>query len=223
MRVLKLARQALEMLGSQITKKRNPLIINLNIYLITLFAVVMMSSSLMYYTEGALYSPQALADGQAALDATLQPGDEPQVYMPHDPISGNPITEDKRFFSSIPTAMWWSVVTLTTTGYGDMYPSTVLGRIVAAFTMFAGLILFSILMNIVGKTIMVLLFGETLDNQEQKDASADQKLGAQARDNPRATAIVLLEKDQVLTPEEAAALARRSAREIREALLPLVR
>ena len=78
-------------------------------------------------------------------------------------------------------------------------------------------------MNIVGKTIMILLFGETLDNQEQKDASADQKLGAQARDNPRATAIVLLEKDHVLTPEEAATIARRSAREIREALLPLAR
>jgi hypothetical protein len=104
-----------------------------------------------------------------------------------------------------------------------MYPVTVLGRIVAAFTMFAGLILFSILMNIVGKTIMILLFGETLDNQESQDASVDQKLGAQARDNPRATAIVLLEKDQVLTASEAAAVARRSAREIREALLPLTR
>ena len=114
-------------------------------------------------------------------------------------------------------------MTLTTTGYGDMYPSTVLGRVVATFTMFAGLILFSILMNIVGKTIMVLLFGETLDNQDQKDANDDQKLGVQARNNPRATAIVLLEKDQVLTPDEEAVIARRSAREIREALLPLTR
>jgi len=210
-------------LGSQISKNRNPLLINLNIYLITLFAVMMMSSSLMYYAEGDLYAPHSLIAGQAALDATLVAGAEPQTFMPHDPISGNPIPEDKRFFTSIPTAMWWCVVTLTTTGYGDMYPVTVLGRIVAAFTMFAGLILFSILMNIVGKTIMILLFGETLDNQESQDASVDQKLGAQARDNPRATAIVLLEKDQVLTGAEAAAVARRSAREIREALLPLTR
>ena len=142
--------------------------------------------------------------------------------MPHDPISGNPIPEDKRFFTSIPTAMWWCVVTLTTTGYGDMYPSTVLGRVVAAFTMFAGLILFSILMNIVGKTIMILLFGETLDNQEKEEISADQKLGQQAKENPRATAFVLMEKDNILSASEVAIISRKSAEEIRQALLTLI-
>ncbi|MEI6807752.1 MAG: potassium channel family protein [bacterium] len=39
-------------------------------------------------------------------------------------------------------ALWWSVVTMATVGYGDKYPVTVGGRIVAAFLMVAGVGLF---------------------------------------------------------------------------------
>jgi voltage-gated potassium channel len=42
-------------------------------------------------------------------------------------------------FGSIPRAMWWSVVTLTTIGYGDVYPITVLGKIFAALVAVAGI------------------------------------------------------------------------------------
>lgn len=34
-------------------------------------------------------------------------------------------------FGSIPRAMWWAVVTLTTIGYGDVFPVTLLGRMLA--------------------------------------------------------------------------------------------
>jgi voltage-gated potassium channel len=42
-------------------------------------------------------------------------------------------------FGSIPRAMWWSIATLTTVGYGDVFPITPLGRILAGFTAITGI------------------------------------------------------------------------------------
>ncbi|MBX9709742.1 MAG: cyclic nucleotide-gated ion channel/potassium channel family protein [Xanthobacteraceae bacterium] len=51
-------------------------------------------------------------------------------------------------FGSVPAAMWWAVVTLTTTGYGDVVPQTVGGRVVAAVLMICGLGVFGLLTGI---------------------------------------------------------------------------
>ncbi len=42
-------------------------------------------------------------------------------------------------FGSILRAMWWSVCTLTTVGYGDVVPVTPLGKVLAAVTAIAGI------------------------------------------------------------------------------------
>jgi voltage-gated potassium channel len=47
-------------------------------------------------------------------------------------------------FGNVPAALWWAVVTLTTTGYGDVVPTTTLGRIVAAMVMISGLGVFGL-------------------------------------------------------------------------------
>ncbi|TKW78033.1 MAG: potassium channel family protein, partial [Bradyrhizobium icense] len=47
-------------------------------------------------------------------------------------------------FGSVPAALWWAVVTLTTTGYGDVVPITSLGRLVAAMVMISGLGVFGL-------------------------------------------------------------------------------
>jgi len=47
-------------------------------------------------------------------------------------------------FGSIPQALWWAIVTLTTTGYGDVTPITPAGRILAGVVMVAGILVFAL-------------------------------------------------------------------------------
>ncbi|MDP6574890.1 MAG: ion transporter [Candidatus Peribacteraceae bacterium] len=47
-------------------------------------------------------------------------------------------------FSSIPSAMWWAVATLTTVGYGDMTPITSLGKILGSISAIFGIGFFAL-------------------------------------------------------------------------------
>jgi len=47
-------------------------------------------------------------------------------------------------FSSIPAAMWWGAVTLTTVGYGDIFPVTPLGKVIDGVIALLGIGLFAL-------------------------------------------------------------------------------
>ncbi|HXP04134.1 MAG TPA: cyclic nucleotide-gated ion channel [Stellaceae bacterium] len=47
-------------------------------------------------------------------------------------------------FGSIPASLWWAIVTLTTTGYGDAVPQTVAGRMLAGVVMVSGILVFAL-------------------------------------------------------------------------------
>jgi len=47
-------------------------------------------------------------------------------------------------FSNIPAAMWWGVATLTTVGYGDIYPITPAGKFLGAIISLLGIGLFAL-------------------------------------------------------------------------------
>lgn len=49
------------------------------------------------------------------------------------------IPDQQDSFGSVTRALWWAVVTLTTVGYGDVYPITPLGRFAAALIALAGI------------------------------------------------------------------------------------
>jgi voltage-gated potassium channel len=53
-------------------------------------------------------------------------------------------------FSSIPKAMWWAVITITTVGYGDVYPATNIGRLIGGLIAIAGIASFAFPTAILG-------------------------------------------------------------------------
>jgi voltage-gated potassium channel len=53
-------------------------------------------------------------------------------------------------FSSIPATMWWAIATLTTVGYGDVFPITPLGRLLGSAVAILGIGLFALPTAILG-------------------------------------------------------------------------
>lgn len=53
-------------------------------------------------------------------------------------------------FSSIPASFWWAIVTATTVGYGDLYPVTTTGKLLAGLNACVGLLLFTLATGIWG-------------------------------------------------------------------------
>lgn len=51
-------------------------------------------------------------------------------------------------FGSIPASLWWAVVTLTTTGYGDVVPLSPIGRILGGLVMLCGISVTALLAGI---------------------------------------------------------------------------
>jgi len=102
-RLLKLAKYvaSLELITKVIKERACDLIISLTMVII----LILISASLMYFSERDM-QPEA--------------------------------------FSSIPAAMWWAVATLTTVGYGDIYPITILGKFLASCISILGIAAFAI-------------------------------------------------------------------------------
>lgn len=70
-------------------------------------------------------------------------------------------------FPSIPASLWWGIVTMTTVGYGDVYPLTAAGRLLGGLVAITGLLLFAIPTG-----ILAAGFSEELErSRKEKEAS----------------------------------------------------
>jgi len=68
------------------------------------------------------------------------------------------------------SGLWWAVATLTTVGYGDIYPITALGRLIGAFIAFSGIAAVAIPTGIISSGLM-----ERLSCDKDADKHAKQE------------------------------------------------
>lgn len=67
-------------------------------------------------------------------------------------------------FPDIPSAMWWGVATLTTVGYGDVFPITPLGKMLGGFIAFLGIGMFALPTGILASG-----FAEEIKRRHEKE------------------------------------------------------
>ena len=65
------------------------------------------------------------------------------------------VTEESPF-QSIPHAIWWAIVTMATVGYGDMYPRTVAGQILASLSMLCGILVIALPVTVIGQNFSTI-------------------------------------------------------------------
>lgn len=78
--------------------------------------------------------------------------------------------EQPEEFTSIPATMWWGVITLTTVGYGDVYPTTAMGKILSS-----SLALFGIGIIALPAGIIASGFSEEIEKRQHKKLEEDIK------------------------------------------------
>ncbi|MFJ6791375.1 potassium channel family protein [Streptomyces angustmyceticus] len=80
--------------------------------------------------------------------------------------------------TSYPRALWWSIETATTVGYGDFYPVTLWGRIIASFLMLSAITAFGVITAalatwFVGRAEQdVIRMGKAVGSHAREDAEA---------------------------------------------------
>jgi hypothetical protein len=105
---------------------------------------ILVCSSIVYYCEAG------------AWDTELQ------AYVVTLPLTAEKV---ETAFVSIPDTFWWTIVTVTTVGYGDLYPNTALGKFFGSITIVAGVIAFAMPVGVISSN-----FSHVWDKAQEEKA-----------------------------------------------------
>lgn len=84
-----------------------------------------------------------------------------------------PVWEESPF-RSIPHCWWWAVVTITTVGYGDHFPTSRSGKVVGAVTAIVGVVILAMPIGVIGNNFAKEL-NKLVDEQKNRDRAAERE------------------------------------------------
>lgn len=97
--------------------------------------------------------------------------EEDQMYMRPD-LTGQ--GQEESPFTSMPQGFWWVFTTTTTVGYGDVYPTSTLGKCLAVLCMFIGIVSFAMPITIIGSNFSKMYdIRQRMIEQEKEEAEMD--------------------------------------------------
>ena len=82
---------------------------------------------------------------------------------------------------TIPLGLWWSIITMTTVGYGDVHPTTAFGCVIGALCALCGVLLLALTIPVISNNFALFyLHARTREQIAEKDMTAKERL-AQAK------------------------------------------
>jgi len=140
--------------------------------------ITVMFGSLIFFAEGQKYSV-APEFTQPRFDECLNKtvsSDFPQGVYVRGRWGSD--TDEITPFRSIPYSLWWVCVTMTTVGYGDYAPTTLLGKLIGVCCFYVGIIFLALPISVLGTNFEIVYERTIRENQAKKAAELAVKKAA---------------------------------------------